>query len=113
MNGDMQGLAPFATVLAASIGAVALGIRLLFRGGLVPKVQVDKLEEQHKENIKTYERIVDLYKDADQVKQRIIDSQSASVERLTEAQNTNNALIKSLSDAVEALKSQRQGVREE
>lgn len=108
----VQDLAPIGLIVSTVLGLVVLGIRLLFRGGLVPRITVVDMKEQHQSQIKTYELIIQLYKDECDVKQRTIDTLSSSVDKLSEAQHTTNALIKGLSDAVEALRLQRQGSRD-
>lgn len=73
----------------------------MFRGGLVPRIVVTDIREQHKSQIETYERIINLYKDESAVKQRVIDTLAASLDKMAEAQHTTNSLIQSLTSAAE------------
>lgn len=101
----IKDLAPYATIVGAVLGLVVLGVRLMFRGGLVPRITVTDMQAQHKSQLETvkesYERIIKLYQDESVTKQKIIDTLSASVDKLADAQHTTNALIRSLADAAE------------
>lgn len=97
----VKDLLPVGSAVGLVVGLIVLGIRLIFRGGLVPRVHITDTQAQHEREIAAYERIITLYKDSDDAKQKTIDTLSASVDKLAEAQNTTNALIKGLVDVAE------------
>lgn len=99
---ESKELVPYASILLAVLALVTLGVRLMFRGGLVPRVQVDELKIQHTAQIATYERIIEIYKASDATKQNTIDTLTASLDKMAEAQHTTNSLIRGLASAAEA-----------
>lgn len=91
---------------AGVIGLIAMAIRLIFRGRLVPKSEIDRIERDKKEQIALHAQITDIHKEIAADKQKTIVELTASVDKLTVGLETNNSLLQGLIRASEITKNQ-------
>jgi hypothetical protein len=66
---------------------------------LVPRTEVERMERDKHEQFAIYERIINIYKEADATKQETINTLTDNIGKMADNQKTTNHLIQGLVDA--------------